>query len=401
MTRATCHAALGLGCMATAAAPSVRAAEWSLAPAITVGIDDDSNRLLIPDSTADQSWWLLSSAQIQRSTDTTQLSITPQVRWQHFDSDSIGAIVDRDLSGAFSWTQERGSFSLSAASLDDSTVTTELTETGIASGDSHRRTDEASVSESYGETERSSLVVQAAYVDVSYYGALIAEPLSLLEGYRYPSASLGERFDLSDRTALTASAFADELLARLAVDDSREAGGQLELTHTFSESTQIDVSAGASARTLRTQIVSDGSVSLGSESSTGTVASASVTRAGELGNVALGYSRQLVPYGTGVLAERQMYTLSGKYHLTQKLDADASVLRIENNQSIVLLGAGRRSYTGAAIGLDWRPLEAWKLRGEADTMQSQTIGLVSRPVSGWRVGLTLTWAPPVPYARSF
>ncbi len=400
MTRATCHAALGLGCMATAAAPPAHAAEWSLAPTLTVGIDNDSNRLLIPDATADQSWWLFSNVQLQRATDTTQLSITPQVRWQHFDSEALGDIVDRDLSGAFSWTQERGSFSLSAATLDDSTVTTELTETGIASGDSHRRTEEASVSESFDETERSALVLQAGYTDVSYYGTLTGE-LGLLEGYRYPTASVGERFFLSSQTSLTASAFADELLARISVNDSRETGGQLELTHTFSDSTQIDVSAGASARTLRTEIVSNQGFSLGSESSTGTVASADITHAVELGKITLSYSRQLVPYGTGVLAERQQYQLLGAYHLTEKVGLDASVLRSVNNQSIVLLGLGRRSYTGTTLGLDWRPLDAWKLRAEADTMQSQTIGTVSLPVSGWRVALTLTWAPPYPYARSF
>ncbi len=389
MARATCHAVLGLGCMATAASPPLHAAEWSLAPIITVGIDDDSNRLLIPDATATQSWWLFSNVQIQRSTDTTQLSITPQVRWEHFDSEDLGDIVDRDVSGAFSWTQERGSFNLTAASLDDSTVTTELTETGIASGDTHRRTDQASVSENYGETERSALVVQASYVDVSYYGALDSEPFSLLEGYRYPSGSLGERFDLSDDTTLTASAFADELLTRFSFEDSHEAGGQLELTHAFSESTQIDVSAGGSAR------------SLAGDRSTGTVASFNATHSTELASLTASYSRQLVPYGTGVLAERQQYQLAGTYNLTEKLDLDASVVRIENNQSIVLLGLGRRSYTGTTFGLDWRPLEAWKLRAEADTMQSQTIGLVTRPVSGWRMALTLTWAPPVPYTRSF
>ncbi len=401
MTRATCHAALGLGCMATAAAPPLQAAEWSLAPTFTVGMDDDSNRLLIPDAKSDQSWWLFGNIQLQRTTETTQLTITPQADWNHFTTEALGDIVDRDLSAAFNWTQQRGSLALTAATLDDSTVTTELTETGIASGDLHRRTDEESVSETYSETELSALVFQASYADVSYYGAVVSGPLSLLQGYRYPTASLGERFDLSDRTTLTASAFADELLARLAINDSHEAGGQLEFSHAFSERTRIDVSAGGSARTLRTEVVADGSLALANERSTGTVASADITHTEELGSVALTYSRQLVPYGTGVLAERQLYQFSGTYHLTQKLDVDASVERIENSQSIVLLGLGRRSYTGTTLGLDWRPLEAWKVRAEADSTQSQTVGLVSRPVSGWRMALTLTWAPPYPYIRSF
>lgn len=374
--------------MATAAAPSARAAEWSLAPMFSWGIDDDSNRLLVSDANATQSTWLFSNATLQRATDTTQLSITPQVRWQDYDSKELGTIVDRDLSAAFSWAQERGTLALAASSFDDSTVTTELTETGIASGDAHRRSEQASVSDTYDETEQRALVFQASYVDVSYYGPLTGL-LALLEGYRYPTASLGEQLNLSERTTLTATAFADELLARIPLNDSHEAGGQLELTHSFSERTRIDISAGESAR------------SLAGERSTGTVASINMTHTEDLGSIALSYSRQLVPYGTGVLADRQQVTLSGTYNLTEKLDIDASVLRIQNSQSIVLLGLDRRSYFGTTFGLDWRPLEAWKLRGEIDTTHSETPEIVSRPVSGWRAAVTLTWAPPYPFTRSF
>jgi hypothetical protein len=380
MARATCHAALGLGCMVNTAAPPVRAAEWSIAPTFTVGESYDSNRLLTAPATPADSTWLYSNVQFQRSTEVTQITITPQVNWQHFDTQQFRDVVDRNLFGTFLWTQERGSLSLTASRLDDSTLTTELTETGIVSSDANRLTDQASLSWLYGLTEQRAFVLQAGYVDVSYYGPRIGL-LALLAGYRFSNASAGEEFILSERTSVTASAYGDELIAPLSINDSHEEGGEVQLTHTFSERTQLNLTVGESARSLE-----------GSRSA-GTVAIVDFSHSSELGKVTLDYSRSLVPYGTGVLAQRQQITLSGTYNLTEKLDIDASLLRIDNSESIVLLHLDRRSYTGSTFGLDWRPRETWKLRLEGATTRTQTFELVSIPVTEWHVDMTLTWAP--------
>lgn len=380
MARATCHAALGLGCVVSTATAPVSAAEWSIAPTFTLGADDDSNRALSVPATPADSIWLYSNVQFQRSTETTQLSITPQVNWQHFDVREFGNITDRDLSGAFLWTQERGSLNLSASRLDDSTLTTELTETGIASSDLNRLTQQGSLSWNYGLTERRAFVFQAGYVDVSYYGPR-AGFLSLLEGYRYPSASAGEQFVLSERTTLTVSAFADELIAPLSINDSHEEGGELQLVHNFTERTQLTVTAGGSARSLE------------GDRSTGKVAIVDFSHSSELGKVSLDYSNQLVPYGTGVLAQRQQVSATGTYNLSEKWDIGASVLRIDNSQSVVYLHIDRRSYTGFTAGVDWRPLETWTVRLEGGTTRTQTFDFVSVPVTESRAALKITWTP--------
>ena len=364
-----------------------RTAEWSMVPTFTVGNADDSNRALASPALPADGTWLFSNVQFQRTTEVTQITITPQVNWQHFDSRYYSDITDRDLSGAFLWTQERGTLNISASRFDDSTLTTELTETGIASTDVNRLTDQASLSWNYGLTERRAFVLQAGYVDVSYYGRETGL-LSLLEGYRYSSASAGEQFTFSERTSLTASAFGDELIAPLSINNSHEEGGELQLVHKFSERTQLSVTAGGSARSLE-----------GSRN-TGTVAIVDFSHSSELGSVALDYSRQLVPYGTGVLAQRQQITLSGTYNLSEKIDVSTSVLRIDNNESVVYLRLDRRSYTGVSFGLDWRPLETWKLRLEGGTIHTQTYDVVSIPVTEWRVGLSLTWTP-YPLMTSF
>jgi hypothetical protein len=366
--------------MVSTSAPPVRAAEWSIAPTFTVGVDDDSNKALSSPATPADSTWLYSNVQFQRMTETTVLSITPQVNWQHFDTAFFGNIVSRDVRGAFTWTQERGNLNLTASRFDDSTLTTELTETGIASSELNRLTEQASLSWNYGLTERRAFVLQASYIDVSYYGRASGF-YSILEGYKYPTASVGEQFILSPRTTLTASAYGNELIAPLSINDSHEAGGEVQIVHNFTERTQLSVTAGGSARSLE-----------GSRS-TGTLAIVSFSRSSELGNVALNYSRQLTPYGTGVLAERQQVTLSGTYNLTEKVDLNASLLRIDNSQSVVYLRLDRRSYTGSTFALDYRPLETWKLRLEGDTTRTQTFETVSIPVTEWRVALSLTWTP--------
>jgi len=359
---------------------SVHAAEWSIGPTFAVGTDDDNNRLLSSPAIGAASTWVFSNVQFQRSTEVTQITITPQVQWQHFDAKEFGDIVNRNLSASFLWTQERGSLNLTAARLDDSTLTTELTETGIASSDVHSLTDRTALSWNYGLAERRAFVLQAAYIDLTYYGREVGY-LALLEGYRYLTGSAGEQFNLSERTTLTASGFGDELIAPLAINDSHEEGGELQLIHNFSERMVLNVTVGGSARSLE------------GERSTGTVANVTFTRSSELGSVALNYSRQLTPYGTGVLADRQQISLTGTYNLTEKLDLNASLLRIENSQSVVYLRLDRRSYTGLNCGLDWRPLEPWRLRLEGGTTRTQTFDAVSIPVTEWRVALSLTWTP--------
>jgi hypothetical protein len=400
MTRATCHAFLGLGCMASTASP-VRAAEWSIAPTFTLGVNDNSNFALSSPATPAENSWLFSNVQFQRATETTQLSITPQFEWQHFDTKYFGNIASRDLSGAFVWTQERGSLNLTASRFDDSTLTTELTETGIASSDLNRLTEQASVTWTYALSQLRAFVLQASYIDVSYYGRASGF-YSLLEGYKYPTASAGEQFVLSERTTLTATAFGDELIAPLTFNDSHEEGGQVQLTHNFSERTQLSVTGGGSARSLEVLGIAPGArePSIEDERSTGTIAIVSFSHSSELGNVGLNYSRQLTPYGTGVLAQRQQITLSGTYNITEKVDVGASVLRIDNSQSVVLLHLDRRSYTGLTFGLDWRPLETWKLRLEGETTRTQAFETVSIPVTQWRVTLSLTWTP-YPLMTSF
>ncbi len=187
---------------------------------------------------------------------------------------------------------------------------------------------------------------------------------------------------------LTVSAFDDELLSPLPDNDSHETGAKISFTDNFSDRTRLDAFVGSSVRSLQ------------GVRSTGTLGGLTFTRQYYLGSVALKYSRTLVPYGTGVLAQQQQLSLSGSYNLTEHLDLEPSITRIENNRYAVLLQADRPSYDDIAVALNWNMTEFWKLRGEVGATRTQAFEANQISVDGWRIAVSLMWTP-LPSKRSF
>lgn len=385
VARATCVATLGLGLSANVA-PTVEAAEWSLAPTLSWAVDNESNRYLQPQGIMSQSTSLAASADIERATETTSLSFSPQLHWQLFDKKEYENIFERDLEAAASWTGERAGASFTAENADRSTLTTELTQTGVLSNDLHQRLDQANLAGSYNTSERYTTIAQLGYSDVSYYGAAEGAFLDLLQGYRYPTALLGERYRLSDQEELTASVYRNELLARLSGYNTYTSGAQLEYQRTLSERNEIDAAVGAA------RVEGQAGVQ------TSTTASLNASRTYSLGTLALSYSRALVPYGTAVLVNRQQAALSATRGLTEQVQLTASANWVRNGAPIGRLPSGPeivqvQSYESAQLGVDWKFAETWKLTAELDGTQTRTLGLVTYPVHDWRAALTVVWTP--------
>ena len=387
VARATYLATLALG-LSASLVPSVEGAEWSLAPTFGWTLDTASNRYLQPQGgEASQSTSLAASADLQRATETTALSFSPQLHWQLFDKEAYNRIFERDFNASASWTGERADASLTAEDADQSALTTELTETGVLSTNLHQRLDQASLAGSYNTSERYTTLAHLGDSNVSYYGdAAEGAYLDLLQGYRYPTALLGERYRLSDQADLTVSVYRNELLARLAGENTYTTGAQLEYQHTFSERDQVDASIGAARVNGQTG------------TQTSTTASLNASRTYALGTLALSYSRALVPYGTAVLVDRQQAALSANRGLTEKVQLTASANWVRNGAPIGVSPAGPaivqvQTYESVQLGINWQLAETWKLGAELDAAQTRTFGLLDYPVHNWRAALTLAWTP--------
>jgi hypothetical protein len=127
-------------------------------------------------------------------------------------------------------------------------------------------------------------------------------------------------------------------------------------------------------------------------SGTGTNIAASASHNFELSSVSFNYTRSLVPYGNGLLVERQQVTASAKRSLSPSVDVDLTVLRIQNSDATVRAGVDRRFYETAGAGLNWKMSETWTLRSEAGTSWSPPLGS-DTIVHEWRTALTMTWKP--------
>ena len=371
-------AATLIGVLAALLAPPLTAAEWTASSTLSSGVDDDSNRTLTPVPRQTQSSWLSSSFIFQGATETTQLSLAPQLHWQHFSERSFGEIFDRSLTASLNWSGERHQIATSATVADESTLTSELTETGILSSDTHRRLDQLGVSGSRVLAEHRSLTWQLAYAQVSYYGPETAV-LDILSGYRYPTATLGESFILSDRTTLSASAFVGELLSRVPGNDTREGGAQLGLNWRVSERTTLALTGGANAS------------SVAGTRSNGTIAGLTLGHTTARGNIAFSFSRGLAPLGIGQLVEQDRLSLSASRTLTERVSGELSL--VGTREDSVAQVAQLHRYASASAALTWRPAETWSVRTElvGTTSQSTYYGNVS--ARGLRGAVSLTWTP--------
>ena len=376
-------AVISIGCL-LGVSPAY-AAEWSVTPVYSSSVDYDSNRRLLTDARGTGSAFLTADLRFKRALEDSEISIEPRYTLRRYTDSALGNGDDRSITAGLAKADERYALQLTASYYDQSTLTTELLETGIVSGTSHRRQTQAAGSWSWSQTERRQLVAQLSYIDVSYYG----QGSDRLPGFRYPSGSVGERFIFSENGSVTVSAFGSALSSDVKGGSNHEYGLQAELTYFLSELTHFDGSLGESSRLLN------------GASSHGTDASVSLTHDMTRGNLALTYTRNLVPYGIGFLVERQQGTASAVYRLTPFLDGNITALRIQNNDATVRLGLDRRSINTISTGLTWHPVETWSVGLQIAGVRTQAPTISGdATVNEWRSLVTLTWSP-LPRARSW
>jgi hypothetical protein len=376
-------AALG-GCVLGAGASPLWAAEWSITPVYSSSVDYDNNRALQVGGKGSSAAVLAVDMKFKRALEDVEFTIEPRYALRRYTQVALGNGDDRTVNAGINWVRERSTLNLSASYWDQSTLVTELLETGLISGNTHRRMGQAGASWNWNQTERRTMLAQLSYADVSYHG----QNEHLLPGYRYASGSLGERFFFSERGSFTLSAFGSRLQSDTRGNSSHELGLQAQVIYQFSERTHLDASVGESARVLANQ------------SSHGTDASVSLTHSLLLGNLSLGYTRSLVPYGFGFLVERQQFTAAITHPLTAYLDSNLAYLRIQNNETAVLLRLDRRSYDSVSGGFNWHPAETWAVAAQAEWLRTQLPEKNGPTMTAWRCAVTVTWAP-LPKSRSW
>lgn len=379
--------AISCGCLLGAGGVShLHAAEWSVQPIFTVATDYDSDRNLEPDIKGSEEAVLYGDLKLQRSLENTQIVLEPKFDLRRYSDTVWGPGNDRSLNAALVWIGERLKMTLTGFIANQTTLSTEVYESGVINGDTRRRTEQANGEWDWSEHERRQTFLQLGYLSSKYSGSPLVE--FELPGYRYPSAALGERFFLSERLTFSVSAFGDALTSARQGNSSHEEGGQVEFIDQYTEATSFDISIGQSRR------------SLSGQSGSGTNGSVTLIHALERGSASLSYVRSLVPYGTGNLVERQQLAAALTRPITPELDVTFSLTRVKNNASTVRLGLDRPYYNNALVGLSWKLGESWRLQPQVSAALTKpirplgnTAPIYDRTVLAWRAQLSLVWQP--------
>src|SRR5581483_7395790 len=153
--------AIGCGCLLGAGAVShLHAAEWSIQPIFSVETDYDSNRNLSLRAQGSEAAVLYGDLKLQRALETTQIFLEPKFDLRRYSSSIWGPGNDRSLNAGFNWTGSAMKVSLTGYVADQTTLTTELQETGITNADTRRKSQQVNGEWDWSHTERNQTYLQ-------------------------------------------------------------------------------------------------------------------------------------------------------------------------------------------------------------------------------------------------
>jgi hypothetical protein len=362
------------------------AAEWSIQPTVQWYVDHDSNRLLQPiNEEADNAAWLTIDAVLKRATETGEVDAHPEIQIQHFSGNSELDSTNGSLQLSGMHKGEIFSYNASAAYSDNSTLVSELANSGIIGASARQEAANGSVGVTDQFTELQRVGLQATYANVKYPNG---EPIGLI-GYRDPGISASYAYALSEQTTLSAIAFGSWLTAPDIDLGSRDAGARVAWSRMLTPITNVSASVGVS----RTYI--------GSQEMNGSVWTVQGTHNSELAQWSFSLTRDVVPSGLGRLIRRDELDLSVVRNIAPRLDATLSILAARNSDLVASFTGDDRRYLTGSAGFNWHASSQWVLSFTLQASEARVPSEIERLqlATGWQTVMTLTWTPQ-PWTRS-
>jgi hypothetical protein len=360
----------------------IRAADWSLAPTLTLGVDYDTNRSLLiePRSSAGAEGNL--QLFMGRSLENLSLSLTPAVGFQWFSDPTLQRANSFALTAVANWSGERSSLSMKTNVNDQNLLYVELFDTGIVDQGTRRLLGETDIGWTFAQTERLSLSASGAFQDITFHGGI--EPA--LEDSRYATFGLNEGAALTERFEFDVGATVGRFTspAQAAVTDSYD----VNVGFKYKPSARLSASGDLGVNEL----------SYGASATRGLTFDLSLSYATEVGTLALTGSRGASPSGFGELTERDALQVSYARSLSDRLTITPALDFFRTSVAIGPFPLDLRTYADASLTLAWRASAAWTLSTHVSADGARTEGLVDLlgvvgTAHGWNAGVQAAWAP--------
>ncbi len=362
--------ALGLAC------GNAFAAEWAIAPQLFGDADTQSNRSLREGVPASQSYAAGLDLALARRNENSEFTLLNHYYLRRFTDDVAPDVDDERLTANWRLGLERNSLTVGAEYADESTLTTELAESGVVHADASRITHGANAGWNFIHSDSRQFNASVSYQDVEYTGGYVDE----LYGYQYAALSAGESFQISPRTTLSVTSFGSRLDSPDRGTESRELGVSLGFSFAWTERLNVAAQLGISRRDL------DGE---GSQGGTGNF---SIAHKGETRQFSLSYAQQLEPFSTGVLTERETAELEFVQEFDSRLSSISRLGFARNEDAGFGTTFDSRNYRYLNTELRWQLEETWYAALVAGYATATDLG-APESVGGWSLVLRSSWFP--------
>lgn len=371
--RACVSACLIMGAIAAGAS---RAAEWSMESSVALRTEYDDNIELTAEPHP-AVWGVLLAPEIKFSGETERLKVTGGLRVsvnRYYGESGLDS-TDHAVTLRSSYKTERDVFGMDLDSVRDSTLVSELLETGVVQARRERNRLAAAPSWSHSLTESTSLTASYGYTDVRYADT---QNTSLID-YRDQQATMGVLSHLTERDTLAVIGYYDWYQTNPKTFEAKTYGVQAKYDRAFSETLRGTLAVGV-RNTRSTQssdaLVCSGPILFGlcfgnlsqvtlvaSDRSTGYTFLASIDRKFETGLLSGQLSREIYPTGVGALVQTDRLGVAWQHQLSPTLDffVDASIYDSRYVGSFVT-GSNSRYYR-IEPRLTWKMTDRWTLLG--------------------------------------
>lgn len=379
------------------------ALEWTAQPHITAGasVNDNVNLETAPHDTV---WNTTLSPQLTLSVNSQRTSMNGRAQLNRLDySDSsalsrTNGLLDLTLSRLY----ERAQLSLTGNLTRDSTLESELMDTGFVTTQAQRTSRSLSPSVAYSITELNVVSLGYNYVDVSYGNTATTSGL-LDYTVTDPTITLSHAFSEKNKLTLSLdySDYESQNPATLTTAryHSTTTSAQVGFTRDFSETLTVSLMAGVhSTDSIVTYqeclfhlgICFPNPILTETDSSeTGSLFRASLQKAFESSQLTAELSRSLQPTADGGLVQTDRISGSYDERLTQTLSGSLRLAFYKTQSGAVSSNSQDSRYYSIAPAISWRITERWS----ADTSYYRSVSQNANgtEATGNAINLTLNY----------
>lgn len=318
---------------------------------------DDNLRLRTQDEEGVVGIELEGAIELSRKTETSDVYVRGTLRSDRFDGDDDGGLDTDDqlLFAGGRWIGERSELEINGDFRRESSLLTELEDTGFFEQVERRVTKSIAPQYTYNLFENTSVTAGASYTDVEYPNAV---PVSLTE-YDFRGANAGITHTLTERSSVSLNVFHSIYEADTFDNDVDTTGVNLGYGFAPDEFWTLFASVGYRDSRFRTNV---GGVNV-RDDDTGALYEASAIRQSETVRLELALRNELQPSSSGTINERTEYEFTLRKAFSERVSGKLNFLWLENESVSDVNDDDDREYWSFEVGGDYRLTPHWFLTG--------------------------------------